>query len=443
MEVFLIKAGQFLLSLSLLIILHEMGHFFMARAFKTRVEKFYLFFNPWFSIFKKKVGETEYGLGWLPLGGYVKISGMIDESMDKEQMKLPPQPYEFRSKKGWQRLLIMLGGVLVNFLFALVIYILVLYTWGEKYLPAKNMTYGVMVDSTGYALGLRNGDKLISLDGEEVGNYITLIHDIVVNQAKTIEVERNGRITEIVLPEDATKKLLKSDIPIAPRIPFYVAGFSTPDSLAYKAGLRSGDRIIGINDVPAAFFDEFKTEIRNWAGKEVKLTILRNETDTLFINTAVSEKATIGVAADVQPGRFFTLEEKQYSLIQSIPAGITKGYNMSLSYLKQLKLLFRPETKAYEEIGGFIKIGSIFPPFWDWQAFWNLTAFLSLILAIMNILPIPALDGGHVMFLVFEMISGRKPGDKFMEYAQMTGMIILLALLIYANGNDIIGLFKK
>jgi regulator of sigma E protease len=437
----IIQAGQFLLSLSLLIILHEMGHFTLAKLFKTRVEKFYLFFNPWFSLFKKKIGETEYGIGWLPLGGYVKISGMIDESMDKEQMQQPPKPYEFRSKPGWQRLLIMLGGVLVNFLFALGIYILVLYTWGEKFLPVKNMTYGIMVDSTGMNLGLRNGDKVLSLDNQEVGNYLTLIHDIVVNDAKTIQVEREGVPTEIVLPANSIASLLKSEIPIAPRFPFYIAGFAN-DSLAYNSGLRANDRIIGINEVPTPFYDQFRSEIVKYPKQEISISVVRNEADTLAFPVQVSEQNTIGVAVE-DPKKFFELEEKYYTFAQSIPAGIKKGYDMSSSYLKQLKLLFKPETKAYEEIGGFIKIGSIFPPYWDWQSFWNLTAFLSLILAIMNILPIPALDGGHVMFLAYEMITGRKPGDKFMEYAQMAGMILLLALLVYANGNDIVGLFKK
>lgn len=438
----IIKIGQFLLSLSLLIILHEMGHYLFAKLFKTRVEKFYLFFNPWFSLFKKKIGETEYGIGWLPLGGYVKISGMIDESMDKEQLKQPPQPHEFRSKKPYQRLLIMLGGVMVNFIFALGIYIMVLYTWGEKYLPVRNMTYGIMVDSTGMNLGFRNGDKILSVDGEKVENYLSIVHDIVINEAKTVQVERNGREIEIQLPKNTIAELIKSDLPILPRMPFYIAGFSDTDSSAYRAGVQKGDRVIAINDIPTNFFDEFKNEIKAFQNKEVKLGLLRNETDTVLVNVNVSDKATIGVMADLDLRRFFELEEISYSLAQSVPAGIKKGYGMVRSYLKQLKLLFKPETKAYEEIGGFIKIGSIFPGVWDWQAFWNLTAFLSIILAIMNILPIPALDGGHVTFLLYEIISGRKPGDKFLEYAQIAGMVILLTLLVYANGNDIINLFK-
>jgi regulator of sigma E protease len=439
----LVKAGQFLLSLSLLIILHEMGHFLFARLFNTRVEKFYLFFNPWFSLFKKKFGDTEYGIGWLPLGGYVKISGMIDESMDKEQMKQPPKPYEFRSKKSYQRLLIMLGGVLVNFIFALGIYVMVLYTWGQTFLPVKNMIYGVMVDSTGMKLGLRNGDKILSIDGKEVENYLSIVHDIVVDEAQTIQVDRNGRQMDIDLPENTIAKLIKSDLPIMPRIPFYIDGFSDEDSIAYYAGVRKGDKIIGINDTRTEFFDEFKAEIENHINDQVTLKILRNEADTMLVEVEVSEDGKIGVMADLNLSRFFELQEKRYTLAESVPAGIDKGFGMISSYVKQLRLLFKPETRAYEEIGGFLKIGSIFPGVWDWQAFWNLTAFLSIILAIMNILPIPALDGGHVAFLMFEIITGRKPGEKFLEYAQIAGMIILLALLVYANGNDIINLFNK
>lgn len=439
----IIKIGQLLLSLSMLIILHEMGHFAFAKLFKTRVEKFYLFFDPWFSLFKKKIGETEYGIGWLPLGGYVKISGMIDESMDKEQMKQPPLPHEFRSKPSWQRLLIMLGGVTVNFLFAIAIYITVLYAWGETYLPVSNMKYGIMVDSTGAGLGLQNGDKIISVGGKKVENYLSIIHDIVVDDASSIQVERDGKKVDVILPKNTISSLLKSQLPILPRMPFYVESFAGGDSAAYYAGLRPGDRIIAVNNKTTEFFDQFKSEIANYKNQDIHLTILRNEKDTLNIVTPVSENSTIGVFPDVNLERYFTLEKKKYSLVASIPAGISKGYNMASSYLKQLKLLFKPETKAYEELGGFIKIGSIFPGVWDWQAFWNLTAFLSLILAIMNILPIPALDGGHVTFLLYEIITGRKPSDKFMENAQIVGMIILLTLLVYANGNDIIGLFKK
>jgi len=441
MEIF-IKTSQFLLSLSIVILLHEAGHFAFAKIFKTRVEKFYLFFDPWFSLLKKKVGETEYGLGWLPLGGYVKISGMIDESMDKEAMKLPPQPWEFRSKPGWQRLLIMLGGVTVNFLLALVIYALVLFTWGESYISTKSLTAGIMVDSVAMDMGLRNGDKILSIDGKETDNVFLIAHDIVVNDAQTIQIERDGNLMEIDVPERIIAPLLKVTHPILPRLPFYIQDFGK-DSPAKKAGMEINDRIIGVNGTSIQYWDQFKDIVPNYKDQTAVITVLRNEKDTLNLNVAVTSDAKIGVMIDLNFARFYDEKIVHYTFLQSIPAGINKGFRTVSSYLKQLKLLFKPETKAYESIGGFLKIGSIFSPVWDWQSFWSMTAFLSIILAVMNILPIPALDGGHVAFLLFEMITGRKPGDKFMEYAQITGMVIILTLLVYANGNDIIQLFKK
>lgn len=436
----LIKTGQFLLSISILVILHEFGHFAFAKIFKTRVEKFYLFFNPWVSLFKVKKGETEYGVGWLPLGGYVKISGMIDESMDKEQMKQPPQPYEFRSKKSWQRLLIMLGGVLVNFITALVIYSAVLYVWGDQYLPNKNVKHGIVVDSVAYDMGLRNGDKIISVDNIEIEDFYQIPLDIALNDSKTIQVERAGEQIEIPIPETLVKQLLDSKGFIDVRVPFYIAAFGK-DSQAEKAGLEIDDRIIGVDSVSTEYYDQYANEIVNHKGEITSLQILR-ESDTLMVDVPVSKDGIIGVYAE-NPYSFFELEKMEYSLLASIPAGINKGVETFKSYLKQLKLLFSPKTEAYKSLGGFITIGKIFPGTWNWQAFWNLTAFLSIILAIMNVLPIPALDGGHVMFLLYEMITGRKPSDKFLEYAQIVGMVLLLSLLLYANGNDIFKLFNK
>ena len=438
----LIKASQFLLSLSILIILHEAGHFFLAKLFKTRVEKFYFFFDPWFSLFKKKIGDTEYGIGWLPLGGYVKISGMIDESMDKEAMKLPPQPYEFRSKPSWQRLLIMLGGVLVNFVLALFIYSMVLYTWGDSYIPTKNLTAGVMVDSAAMNMGLQNGDKILSIDGKETDNVLFIVHDIVVNDAKTLQIERNGNLTEIEIPESSTAALLKSERPILPRLPLYIKDFPE-NSPAKNAGMEVNDKILRLNGLDCEYYDQLIRVIPGYKDQKVDISVLRNEKDTLNMNVNIDSDAKLGVYFDQNFSRFYEVKEVSYTFLQSIPAGINKGFRTVSSYLKQLKLLFKPETKAYESIGGFLKIGSIFSPVWDWESFWNLTAFLSIILAVMNILPIPALDGGHVAFLLYEIITGRKPGDKFLEYAQIAGMALLFALLIYANGNDIIQLFKK
>lgn len=437
----LIKIAQFLLSLSILVILHEMGHFFFAKLFKTRVEKFYLFFNPWFSLLKFKKGETEYGVGWLPLGGYVKISGMIDESMDVEQMKQPPQPWEFRSKPSWQRLFIMIGGVLVNFLLALVIYSMVLYVWGEEYLPTKNVKYGISADSLAIQTGLRNGDKVISLDNKPVENFRDILPNIVLNNTKSIQVDRNGQMVNIQIPESLVPSLIKNPKEfIQPRFPFYIDDFAK-DSPAKAAGFQKGDKLIGIDSVKTEFFDDFRTEIQKHKNQTVTVMVLRNG-KTLPVRVKVPETGLLGIYPQGDMSKFFELKRIEYGFFEAIPAGIEKGVSTLSDYIKQFKLIFTPKTKAYESLGGFITIGKIFPGEWDWQSFWTLTAFLSIILAFMNILPIPALDGGHVMFLLYEMVTGRKPGDKFLEYAQIAGLVILFSLLIYANLNDVFRLFK-
>ena len=438
----LIKILQLLLSLSILVIFHEFGHFITAKIFKTRVEKFYLFFNPWFSIFKFSYKDTEYGLGWLPLGGYVKISGMIDESMDREQMKQPAQPWEFRSKPAWQRLIVMLGGVFVNILLAIFIYIFMLSFWGEQYIPTTEVKYGITVDSLAYEMGLRNGDKILSVDQRTVEEFHKIPSEIIIEEVKTIQVERDGKNETIEIPKGFLNKLVHHRNPefIGIRIPFYVGGFSK-DSPALAAGLKEKDRIIGINGESALYFDEFRDKIKNSKGKEAIIKVIR-EGDTLEKNVNVSPEGLIGVFAE-NPTDFFNLKEKNYSFFEAIPAGTVKTYKGVANYLKQLKLLFSSEVKAYESVGGFITIGSIFPSEWDWQAFWGLTAFLSIMLAILNILPIPALDGGHVMFLLYEIIARRKPSDKFLEYSQIVGMVILFSLLIFANGNDIMRYFFK
>ncbi len=439
MEV-IVKLAQFLLSISILVVLHEFGHFAFAKLFKTRVEKFYLFFNPWFSLFKFKKGETEYGLGWLPLGGYVKISGMIDESMDKEQMKEPAQPHEFRSKKSWQRLLIMLGGVMVNFITAIVIYTALLYVWGDQFLPNSNVKYGITVDSLAYDIGLRDGDKILSLDDNPVDDFSRIFEQLILENAQTIQVERSGEELEISVPEKTIAKLLNSKTFIDVRIPFIIADFSKNSNLE-SAGFKREDKFIGINGNPVLFHHEFMKTISTLKNELITITALRG-TDSLDIDFHVSEEASLGVYTK-SVASLLELEHIEYGFIAAIPAGINKGIDKVGGYLKQLKLIFNPETKAYKSLGGFITIGSIFPGVWNWHAFWELTALLSIILAVMNLLPIPALDGGHVMFLLYEMVTGRKPGDKFMEYAQMVGMILLLALLLFANGNDIFKLFNK
>ena len=439
MEV-LIKIAQLLLSLSILVVLHEMGHFLFAKLFKTRVEKFYLFFNPWFELFKIKKGETEYGVGWLPLGGYVKISGMIDESMDKEQMKQPPQPYEFRSKPAWQRLLIMCGGVFVNFVLAIVIYSLVLYAWGNEYLPNSSLKYGITCDSLGYQIGFRNGDKILTVGGKEVDDFQRISHDILLNTPRDIVVQRGNEQVSFTIPDSAIAKLIRNPYIIIPRFP-YVIGEIMKDSPALKAGFKKGDEILAINGEPKKFNDEFRDAVKKSKNKNLTISVKRGN-DTVSINVLVPNTGIVGVLAD-SPWKYLETKKQTYSFFQSIPAGINRGVSTLSSYIKQFKLIFSRTAKGYEQVGGFIAIGNIFPSSWDWQSFWNLTALLSVILAFMNILPIPALDGGHVLFLLFEMITGRKPSDKFLEYAQITGMIILLSLLIFANGNDIVGLLHK
>lgn len=442
MEIVLIKAAQLILSLSLLVIIHEFGHFLFARLFKTRVEKFYLFFDPWFSLFKVKKGETEYGVGWLPLGGYVKISGMIDESMDKEAMKLPPQPHEFRSKKSWQRLLIMIGGVLMNFILAFIIYIGVLYAWGEQYLPTANVKYGIEVDSVGMKIGLQTGDKILSVDNHPVEDFMKVIPTVILDKASTIQVERDGQKTDVEISDEDLALLIKSKGVLSFRIPYnYKIAKFAGKSVAKDAGLEVGDQIAGINGQTFEYNDQFKKVLRENVGNQITLNVVRNG-KTFDASVVIPETAALGIQLDQDLEKIFEFKTVEYGLFESIPAGINRGFNTINDYLKQFKLIFSPKTKAYESLGGFIAIGNIFPGMWNWHSFWNMTAFLSIILGVMNLLPIPALDGGHVMFLLFEMITGRKPGDKFLEYAQIVGMVLLLSLVIFANGNDIFKLFK-
>jgi regulator of sigma E protease len=438
--VILIKVVQLLLSLSILVIFHELGHFISARIFKARVEKFYLFFDPWFSLFKFKRGDTEYGVGWVPLGGYCKISGMIDESMDKEHLKQPPQPWEFRSKPAWQRLIIMLGGVTVNIILAICIYIAILSVWGEQYLPTSEVKYGITVDATGYALGLRNGDRILTVDHKQVEEFSAIPKQIVLNQAKSIQVIRNNEKMDIPVPSGFISKLIESKSVdfISVRYPFE-AGKFVLGSVAEKAGMKINDRIIGINDSLFPYFDEFRIALQRYKNQKVDIRVVRGR-DTLKLPVAIPAEGKIGVYHK-DLSAYFTLKEKTYNLITAIPAGFTMTFDKTGDYLKSIKLLFSQE-KAYESVGGFISIGSLFPDAWNWLTFWSWTAFLSIMLAVINVLPIPALDGGHVMFLLYEIIFRRKPSDKFMEYAQITGMVILFGLLIFANLNDVLKLFR-
>lgn len=441
-----IKIIQLILSLSVLVIIHEFGHFAAAKIFKTKVEKFYLFFNPGFSLFKFKYGETEYGVGWLPLGGYVKIAGMIDESMDKEQMAKDPEPWEFRSKPAWQRLIIMLGGVIMNVVLAALIYIVMMATYGEQYLPNSAVKYGIQVDSLGQSIGLKNGDKILSLDGESIDDFSKIPVKILLDEIHSMQVERNGNQIEIPITGEFKAALIAEGKPgfLMPRMPVRVMDFDV-ESNAKKAGLEKGDWLRAINGREVLFFDQFmvfKDSVAAHKNEEVQVTVQRDQ-DIIEVNIPVQGDGLIGISVAGDPQLDFELKSHQYTIVEAFPAGINKAIEQIDSYLKQLKMIFNPEMEAYKSVGGFGMIASIFPATWDWIRFWELTAFLSIMLAVLNILPIPALDGGHVMFLMYEIIARRKPSDKFLEYAQYVGMILLLALLVFANGNDIYKYFFK
>ncbi len=437
----LTQALQFILSLSILIVLHEMGHFIPAKLFKTRVEKFYLFFDPWFSLFKYKKGDTEYGIGWLPLGGYVKISGMIDESMDKEQMKLPPQEWEFRSKPAWQRLIIMCGGVTVNVILGILIYAMMLFGWGSETLPPQNATNGVSCDSIALKMGLRDGDKILMVDTIPVKSLEKVFGDILINKAKSLKVDRNGEIVNIPVSEDNLSEMIsKQSHLVEPRYPLDVLSL-TSGKAASAAGIQVDDRIVSINDVPTPFVSDVTNELKKNKSKTINIGLLRKGKDTVT-KVAVDEDGFIGVGINTDIKKYFTLKTVHYSFLESFPAGIHKAGETFDNYIKQFKIIFTVKGAA-KELGGFMSIGKGYSKTWDWESFWSFTAFLSIALAFMNILPIPALDGGHVMFLLYEVITRRKPNEKFMEYAQYVGMFILLALLLFANGNDVVRLFRK
>ncbi len=437
----IIKTAQFLLSLSILIIIHEFGHFIFARMFGIRVEKFYLFFNPGFSLFTIRRGDTTYGMGWLPLGGYVKISGMIDESMDKEQMKQPPKPYEFRSKPAWQRLLVMVGGVFFNVVLAALIYVFMLFFTGDEYLPVENLKYGIEAEPLGREIGLESGDHIVALNDEAPKDWMSLIRSFARGEVKEVSVKRNDSLIDLAVPDDFFGKLIaaRGEDFISVRFPFIVSGF-IEGSPAREAGVEVGDHIRGIGDHDTFYFSEFARVIGDYAGKETTLTVGRND-KTVELEISIPEEGRIG-AYIKDPIELFDTERKEYSFLASVPAGAVRAYTTTRDYFRDLGLLFRPEVSARESLGGFITIGGIFSPSWDWVHFWTMTAFLSIILAVMNILPIPALDGGHVMFLLYEIIVGKKPPDKFMEYAQMVGMLLLLSLILLVNLNDVLRLFR-
>jgi regulator of sigma E protease len=441
-----LQAGQLILSLSILVILHELGHFIPAKIFGCRVEKFYLFFDPWFSLVKKKIGDTIYGIGWLPLGGYVKIAGMVDESMDKEQLKQPAQPWEFRSKPAWQRLIIMIGGVTVNVLLAFFIYAMILFKWGETKLPMSSLNNGIwIVDTVINEIGLHNGDKIVSVNDEKVAYFDNINSSLMLGDH--MDIMRDGQPMRLAIPVNIIEKIVekgKRSILLMPRVPCIV-GEVGAGTAAEKNGLLANDKIIGIDSFKIDFFDQVKPLIAHKAGDSVQLHIIRKG-QSLVLNSVINPDTSIGFfpavpsLAEMKDQGLYTFETKNFSFLASFPAGVKKAGEKLSSYVSQFKKILNPSTGAYKGLGGFKSMGSIFPKYeWDWEAFWNITAFFSIALAFMNLLPIPALDGGHVIFTIYEMVTGRKPNEKFLEYAQIVGMALLFGLMIYANANDWLG----
>ena len=451
MSVILIKVIQFFVSLSLLVMIHEFGHYIAARIFKIRVEKFYLFFNPWFSIYKRKIGDTTYGVGWLPLGGYVSLSGMIDESMNVEQMKQKPQPWEFRTKPAWQRLIVMLAGVFMNVILAMFIYACMLFTWGEEYLDNNNVKYGYEFSAAGEELGFEDGDRIVSIDGKQIVNANNIGTQLLIaDNDRNVEIIRHGEVMTLSIPLDKLVDMRESESyrglynPIV--APLIVDSASTES--ASMAGFRRGDQIVGVGDKAIYSGELIRDELANYKDQDVDIVVLRYQTDSLgqrlamreTLTTHINSEGQIGVA--LQPVEEIKLTHIEYGFFESIPAGIKLAGKEIASYWNQLKMIVNPDTKLYKEVGGFLSIGGVFPDTWDWRDFWRITALISIMLAVMNLLPIPGLDGGHALFTIWEIITRRKPSDKFMEVMQWIGLILLFALLIYANGNDIFKLFK-
>lgn len=435
----LIKASQFILSLSLLIVLHELGHFIPAKLFKTRVEKFYLFFDYKFSIFKKKIGDTVYGIGWIPLGGYVKISGMIDESMDTEQMSQEPQPWEFRSKPSWQRLIIMLGGVTVNFILAAVIYIFMAFSYGDSDVDVQSITDGYWISNPLFTeLGFRTGDNITAINEHEIVKFSDLRKHLL--EAQLVSFERDGKPMTIEFPEDFLGQLSSSNNRtfFELRQPFIVGKVleTSPNS---NQDLQQGDLLTSLDNKSLKYYDEFAVLASDSKGKTLSATILRDG-KTLEKTLRIDDNGKFGISFSssvIETMGYYKIIENKYTFGESVGVGFNRFTSQMSSYWGQLKLIFSPSTGAYKGVGGFKAIFDIFPATWSWEAFWGITAFLSIMLGVLNLLPIPALDGGHVMFLLYEMVSGRKPSDKFMEYAQTAGFFLLISLVLFANGNDI------
>lgn len=451
MSIILIKLVQFFVSLSLLVMIHEFGHYIAARIFKIRVEKFYIFFNPWFTPYKKKIGETEYGVGWLPLGGYVSLSGMIDESMNVEQMKQAPQPWEFRTKPAWQRLIVMLAGVIMNVLLAMIIYSAILFTWGETYLHNDNAVHGYAFNEAGKSLGFEDRDRILAIDGEPVDDAQQIGYKLLIaDEERTVTVVRERDTMDVVIPLERLVSMRESGGykgMYSPVVQPMIIEKPVSDS-AIEAGYMAGDQIIAIGDKELSSGELIREALAEHKSQCVDVTVLRYVADDhgnlsaehVVLPTKVDDSGVIGVA--LQPVAAVKFTHVEYGFFESIPAGISLAGQEIASYWNQLKMIVNPDTKLYKEVGGFLSIGGVFPGTWDWQSFWRITALISIMLAVMNLLPIPGLDGGHALFTLWEIITRRKPSDKFMEVMQWIGLAILFALLIYANGNDIIKLFN-
>jgi regulator of sigma E protease len=442
----MIRITYFFLGLSILITLHELGHYLAARFFKTRVEKFYLFFDflfPFpgllnFTLFKKKIGDTEYGIGWFPFGGYVKIAGMMDESMDEEALKQPPQPDEFRVKPAYQRLIIMLGGIIVNVLLAFFIYAMILLKTGEQSIPMKNATYGFVCDSLAQSIGLKTGDKFIGYDNKKFTDAtVPVVKDLLLNNAKVLHIERNGGLLDINIPESVYRQIIEGE----GKVSFVKLAFpSELDTIMPESPLfgfaEKGDKVVMLDNQPIQYFAEMGSILQRNKGKEIDVTLQRGEA-TIGTKITVAEDGLLKVGAR-NITDYFEIETKEYNLLTCFPAGVKHSWKILQDYVKQFRIIFSPELKGYKQLGGFASISKLYPDEWNWLAFWNSTAFISILLAFMNLLPIPALDGGHALFTIVEMITGRKPSDKFLEYAQIVGMVLLFGLMIYANGNDLV-----
>jgi regulator of sigma E protease len=436
------KTAQFILSFSIIVVLHELGHFIPARLFGARVEKFYLFFNPGFSLWKKKIGDTEYGLGWIPFGGYVKISGMIDESMDKEQMNKAPESFELRSKPAYQRLIVMLGGVIVNVILAIVIFIGIAWFWGDDFLPAKNLSYGIHPTEISKKMGLQDGDIIVALDQKELKDFFELESKIVLEDPKTIQVKRGDSVLSLSIPTTIAAELANANNStgfVVPMFPVIVDSIGKA-AVVVEGSFQKNDTLLSINGESVKYQHEF-IEVKKKYSDSLVTVIAKRGMDTVKIRTLINNKAQLGLFVKL-PMQLFKTVHQEYSFAEAIPTGIQRCFTTLDNYVTGIKQIFTGKVNPNDSLGSLISIGNTFPSQWDWERFWTLTAVFSIVLGFMNVLPIPALDGGHALFILFEMITGRKPSDKFMEYAQIAGMILMFGLMLYALGLDFWRLFK-